>query len=148
GLEITDAGSIRVPHPTAGPTDTTPSCALDVAAEGGTTLEEIAGILNVTRERVRQIEERALIKVRRRSRAQLAEFVDDERLAAPTAPPPKVKRKNRPHRYFADELKRSVLADVDRALAEGRAVKPILDALGIEFSHVREWRRQVARGRL
>lgn len=38
------------------------SCALDLAEErGGMTLEEISGVLGVTRERVRQIETRGLL---------------------------------------------------------------------------------------
>lgn len=40
------------------------SCALDVADEGEHTLEEISEIVGLTRERVRQIEERALSKLR------------------------------------------------------------------------------------
>ncbi len=42
------------------------SCALDIAEEGEKTLEEIAAILGVTRERVRQIEESAMAKVSER----------------------------------------------------------------------------------
>lgn len=47
--------------------DTPPesSCALDVADRGGATLEDIAAVFGVTRERVRQIEERALARIRR-----------------------------------------------------------------------------------
>lgn len=40
------------------------SCALDVADRGGATLEEVAGMMSITRERVRQIEEKALDKIR------------------------------------------------------------------------------------
>jgi DNA-directed RNA polymerase sigma subunit (sigma70/sigma32) len=42
----------------------TRDCALAVANEGAHTLEEIAEILGVTRERVRQIEEAAIAKLR------------------------------------------------------------------------------------
>lgn len=38
------------------------SCALDVADRGGATLEEVAEALGTTRERVRQIEEKAIRK--------------------------------------------------------------------------------------
>lgn len=41
------------------------SCALDVADEGGLTLEEVGELMGVTRERIRQIEEIALRKVRK-----------------------------------------------------------------------------------
>lgn len=42
------------------------SCALDVADEGGLTHEAVGRTMNVTRERVRQIEASALVRVRRR----------------------------------------------------------------------------------
>lgn len=45
--------------------DVGPSCALDVADRGHHTLAEIASLLGVTRERVRQIESIALRKMRR-----------------------------------------------------------------------------------
>ncbi len=40
------------------------SCVLDVADRGGITLEEVGDALGLTRERVRQIETRGLIKVK------------------------------------------------------------------------------------
>lgn len=40
------------------------TCALDVADRGGITLEEIGALLNMKRERVRQIEEEALLDAR------------------------------------------------------------------------------------
>ena len=43
----------------------TRDCALAVANEGEHTVEEVAAVLGVSRERVRQIEERALRKLRR-----------------------------------------------------------------------------------
>ena len=42
----------------------TRDCALTVASEGPRTLDEVADVLGLTGERVRQIEERALIKLR------------------------------------------------------------------------------------
>jgi hypothetical protein len=41
------------------------TCALDVAEEGGTTLEDVGKILGLTRERVRQLEAQALAKLAR-----------------------------------------------------------------------------------
>lgn len=43
-----------------------PTCALDVAEEDGQTLEQIGNIMGLTRERVRQIEEEALDKLRQK----------------------------------------------------------------------------------
>ena len=39
------------------------TCALDVADRGGTTLEDVGAIMNLTRERIRQVEVRALAKL-------------------------------------------------------------------------------------
>ena len=55
-LDITRANSIRINHPDIKPWELDPSCALDVADEGEHTLEKIGTIVNLTRERVRQIE--------------------------------------------------------------------------------------------
>lgn len=40
------------------------TCALDVAEKGGITLEEVGELMNLTRERIRQVETRGLEKVR------------------------------------------------------------------------------------
>ena len=40
------------------------TCALDVADRGGITLEEVGEILNLTRERIRQVEVKGLQKLR------------------------------------------------------------------------------------
>lgn len=44
------------------------TCALDVADKGGVTLEEVGDIMNLTRERIRQVEMRALQKLRNSSK--------------------------------------------------------------------------------
>ena len=43
------------------------SCALDVADRGGTTLEDVGAIMNLTRERIRQVEVRGLLKLKMES---------------------------------------------------------------------------------
>lgn len=55
-LDVTPRGSLLLNHPDLEPWELTESCALDVADRGPHTLEEIGEILNVSRERVRQIE--------------------------------------------------------------------------------------------
>lgn len=50
-----DNGSIKINWPGVELDEMPATCALDVADEGGATLEEVGGALNVTRERVRQI---------------------------------------------------------------------------------------------
>jgi hypothetical protein len=53
----------NTPHVRLNPT-ATQSCALDVAARGGQLLEQVGEALGMTRERVRQIEDRALAKLK------------------------------------------------------------------------------------
>lgn len=64
-LDTRPEGSIVINHPRIEPEDLYPSCALDVADVDSSTLEEIGKILNITRERVRQIEAATLRKLRK-----------------------------------------------------------------------------------
>jgi len=57
-------GSIKFNFPDKDIWELKETCALDVAERGGITLEEVGEILNLTRERVRQLEMSALDKIR------------------------------------------------------------------------------------
>jgi len=57
-------GAIKLNFPDLEVWDLGESCALDVADRGGITLEEVGVIMNLTRERVRQLETRGLTKLR------------------------------------------------------------------------------------
>jgi len=59
------SGSLHLAFPDLEPWDMQQSCALDIAEEGGLTLEQIGEILNITRERVRQIQLQALEEFRK-----------------------------------------------------------------------------------
>jgi hypothetical protein len=61
-LEVTRIGSIRFPHSDAEPADLHETCALDVADRGGMRLDDVAALLNVTREAVRLVELQALAR--------------------------------------------------------------------------------------
>jgi hypothetical protein len=65
-------GSIKLNFPDIEIWEMTDTCALDVADRGGITLEEVGEIMNLTRERVRQVETAGL--------ARLQEYRDVERL--------------------------------------------------------------------
>lgn len=57
-------GSIKLNFPDLEPWELSQTCALDVAERGGITLEEVGEIMNLTRERIRQVEVRGLIKLK------------------------------------------------------------------------------------
>jgi hypothetical protein len=56
-------GAIKLNFPDLEVWDMNESCALDVADRGGTTLEDVGAIMNLTRERIRQVEVKALAKL-------------------------------------------------------------------------------------
>lgn len=56
-------GSIKLNFPDVEVWEMTETCALDVADRGGITLEEVGEIMNLTRERVRQVETAGLSKL-------------------------------------------------------------------------------------
>ena len=58
--------------------DMNESCALDVADRGGTTLEDVGAIMNLTRERIRQVEVKALAKLEAlRDMLALRDYIDE-----------------------------------------------------------------------
>ena len=59
-----ETGSIKINFPDLEPWELKNTCALDVAEKGGITLEEVGEILNLTRERIRQVEVRGLLKLK------------------------------------------------------------------------------------
>lgn len=61
------SGALKLNYPHLDPWEMGESCALDVADRAGATLEEVGALVSVTRERARQIEERAIAKLRLRA---------------------------------------------------------------------------------
>ena len=57
-------GSVKLNFPDKELWELKDTCALDVADRGGVTLEEVGDIMNLTRERVRQVEARGLVGLR------------------------------------------------------------------------------------
>ena len=59
-----ETGSIKLNFPDLEVWEMKETCSLDVADRGGVTLEEVGEILNLTRERIRQVEVRGLLKLK------------------------------------------------------------------------------------
>ena len=57
-------GSVKMNFPDKDLIELKDTCSLDVADRGGITLEEVGDIMNLTRERVRQLEARGLVGLR------------------------------------------------------------------------------------
>lgn len=56
-------GAIKLNYPDLEVWELSESCSLDIADHGGTTLEDVGAIMNLTRERVRQVELKVLAKL-------------------------------------------------------------------------------------
>jgi hypothetical protein len=54
------SGSIRLNFPTLEVDELAETCSLDVADRGGATLDQVGDLLNLTRERIRQVELKAI----------------------------------------------------------------------------------------
>jgi len=71
-------GAIKLNFPDLEVWEMGDSCALDVADRGGTTLEDVGAIMNLTRERIRQVEVKALAKLEAlRDMMALRDFIDE-----------------------------------------------------------------------
>jgi hypothetical protein len=71
-------GAIKLNFPDLEVWEMTETCALDVADRGGTTLEEVGAIMNLTRERIRQVEVKGLAKLEAlRDMVALRDYVDE-----------------------------------------------------------------------
>lgn len=80
-LDVNASGTIRINFPDLDVDELVETCALDVADRGGVTLEEVGAYSNVTRERVRQLEELSTTQIRNENPrlSELLESDDDTR---------------------------------------------------------------------
>lgn len=78
-------GTIKINFPALEVWELEESCALDVAENGGMRLEDVGVLLNVTRERARQIEVQALVKLGQDEG--VMELVPDDLLLKPRRKP-------------------------------------------------------------
>jgi hypothetical protein len=79
-------GSIKLNFPDKEVWELEETCALDVAERGGITLEEVGEIMNLTRERIRQVEVSGLEKLKN-GEVKLHTFIDGRELQLDTRPP-------------------------------------------------------------
>jgi hypothetical protein len=71
-------GAIKLNFPDLEVWEMSETCALDIADRGGTTLEEVGAIMNLTRERIRQVEVKGLAKMAAlRDMMALRDYVDE-----------------------------------------------------------------------
>jgi hypothetical protein len=71
-------GAIKLNFPDLEVWEMSETCALDVADRGGTTLEEVGAIMNLTRERIRQVEVKGLAKLEAlKDMVALRDYVDE-----------------------------------------------------------------------
>lgn len=72
------SGAIKLNFPHLEVWEMAETCALDVADRGGVTLEEVGEIMNLTRERIRQLETRGLAKLKAlQEMADLMDYIDE-----------------------------------------------------------------------
>ena len=71
------SGAVKLNFPDLEPHEMHDTCVLDVADRGGAPLEAVGQVMNLTRERIRQVEVRALAKLAAlRDEAVLCDYVD------------------------------------------------------------------------
>ena len=78
---VMQSGSIKMNFPDLEVWEMTETCALDVADRGGITLEDVGILLNLTRERIRQVEKSGLDKLRQVLGSEDAFAEDDDEFA-------------------------------------------------------------------
>lgn len=78
-IDVSDkTGAIKLNFPDLEVEEMIESCALDVADRGGATLEQVGAIMNLTRERIRQLEVNALAKLQLLKEMEtLRDYVDE-----------------------------------------------------------------------
>lgn len=64
-LDVRRDGIIKLNFPDRDPDEMTTSCSLDLAEDGPRTLDQVAVLMGMSRERARQIEEHAMSQIRR-----------------------------------------------------------------------------------
>jgi hypothetical protein len=116
-------GAIKLNFPDLEVWEMSETCALDVADRGGTTLEEVGAIMNLTRERIRQVEVKGLAKLAAlRDMSALRDYVDEGPTGKRRLPVLKTESDDEEHEESEDEDDLDAMddaADAESDPAEG-----------------------------
>jgi len=97
-------GAIKLNFPDLEVWEMSETCALDIADRGGTTLEEVGAIMNLTRERIRQVEVKGLAKMAAlRDMMALRDYVDEGPTGRRRLPVLSAKRDDREETFDGDD---------------------------------------------
>jgi len=119
-------GAIKLNFPDLEVWEMTETCALDVADRGGTTLEEVGAIMNLTRERIRQVEVKGLAKLAAlRDMLALRDYVDEGPVGKRRLPVIEPPRDEESEEAEAEEVEVEVEVEVDAIDADALAVSDI-----------------------
>ena len=77
-LDIREDGKLKLNFPDKEPDEVSASCALDLAEDGPRTLDSIAALMGMSKERARQLEAAAFEKLYERLPRQNAEIMDED----------------------------------------------------------------------
>jgi len=111
-------GAIKLNFPDLEVWEMTETCALDVADRGGTTLEEVGAIMNLTRERIRQVEVKGLAKLEAlRDTSALRDYVDEGPVGKRRLPILKDEDEDKPDVDDEDEDEEEVEVEVEVEVA-------------------------------
>lgn len=77
-LDVRSDGVLRVNFPNLEPDEMLASCALDMSEDGPRTLDQVASLMGMSKERARQIEASAMLKIREALGVGEFDELDDE----------------------------------------------------------------------
>jgi hypothetical protein len=132
-------GAIKLNFPDLEVWDMNETCALDVADRGGTTLEDVGAIMNLTRERIRQVEVKALAKLEAlNDMTSLRDYVDEgpvgKRRLPVIAPPVDVEEEDEEDEEDLDEDEADDAGESDAGndVLDVEDVEDVADASDVE----------------
>jgi Sigma-70, region 4 len=127
-------GAIKLNFPDLEVWEMTETCALDVADRGGTTLEEVGAIMNLTRERIRQVEVKGLAKLAAlRDMLALRDYVDEGPMGKRRLPVLDAKRDDESEGDGEDAEEDVDEVEVDALAVDALAVDALaVDALAVD----------------